>query len=475
MQNEFEKEVRQKLEELRLPPSPPVWEEVAWQIRPERKRRRVFFWFLLIAGIMAGGTGIYMGMEKKGPVTAETLKPSGKHSSPAQQNQQKQSATNGEKTSPLIEESSGTSTKTSSPESITNSITTASTQKRLNKVVQSKSTTLSPISVSPNNSLNISPSIIINGSPDVTQSIIIPWRNDKVSTALASPFINPMPADASQSQAMLQTIAAAITNTKTKTDSLQKATSDSVTKIVRNSKGRWRKMVTIDVGASGYASSPLGILSAEKLFQMDVMPQFNTGAGTPVSSPQLVAALATRRGVAFSISGGVWKNISRRTELSIGVAYSLYTTRQPVGSRVRNDTVVRYSGNQVALESFYSTGDSSITTNHFHTLSLPVAISWQVHQRLPFFASFNIAYGRLVSANALVYSASSNLYFEGDDGYNKHQLPVTIGLSYRFSVGRANTLSVGPIAAYNLLRLNNETTGEAQHLTFVGIQSSLRF
>ena len=52
--NNFENNVQQKLDELRLRPTEQVWLEVERRIR-EKKRRRVIFWFLLPGILLLGG------------------------------------------------------------------------------------------------------------------------------------------------------------------------------------------------------------------------------------------------------------------------------------------------------------------------------------------------------------------------------------------------------------------------------------
>jgi hypothetical protein len=51
----FEKQVKQKMEELSLTPSEPVWEKVEEQIRKKRDRRRFFFWLPLTVLLVGGG------------------------------------------------------------------------------------------------------------------------------------------------------------------------------------------------------------------------------------------------------------------------------------------------------------------------------------------------------------------------------------------------------------------------------------
>jgi hypothetical protein len=62
MQNEFEKQVQQKMEELKLVPSEPVWQKVEMQIRKEKDRRRMIFWIPLFAILLGGG--LWVGIDQ---------------------------------------------------------------------------------------------------------------------------------------------------------------------------------------------------------------------------------------------------------------------------------------------------------------------------------------------------------------------------------------------------------------------------
>ena len=52
--NDFEKQVQQKMEELQLRPSAEVWTEVEKEIRKDKRKRRVIFWWLLPLLITGG-------------------------------------------------------------------------------------------------------------------------------------------------------------------------------------------------------------------------------------------------------------------------------------------------------------------------------------------------------------------------------------------------------------------------------------
>lgn len=51
----FEKQVQQKMTELSLTPSTPVWIKLEEQLRKKRDRRRLFFWLPLVAISLSGG------------------------------------------------------------------------------------------------------------------------------------------------------------------------------------------------------------------------------------------------------------------------------------------------------------------------------------------------------------------------------------------------------------------------------------
>ncbi|MEO6843615.1 MAG: hypothetical protein ABI184_00505, partial [Ginsengibacter sp.] len=59
-QNNFEKNVQQKLEELKIPPSDAVWDNVEKKIgKKKRDRRLIFILFFLILFLLSGGYWLF--------------------------------------------------------------------------------------------------------------------------------------------------------------------------------------------------------------------------------------------------------------------------------------------------------------------------------------------------------------------------------------------------------------------------------
>src|SRR5829696_1443549 len=70
MHDRFEKEVQQKMGELNLTPSAPVWEKIELEIKPEKKRRRVFIWlfFGLLLLVGSGTLVFFLVNDRKEPL-----------------------------------------------------------------------------------------------------------------------------------------------------------------------------------------------------------------------------------------------------------------------------------------------------------------------------------------------------------------------------------------------------------------------
>ncbi len=77
MHDSFEKKVQKKMEELSLTPSAPVWEKVEMEIKPEKKKKRAFFWIPFLGLLLAGGYAAYILFnDKKEAQVSSTFLPS---------------------------------------------------------------------------------------------------------------------------------------------------------------------------------------------------------------------------------------------------------------------------------------------------------------------------------------------------------------------------------------------------------------
>ena len=78
MSNDFEKHVRQKMDELDFVPGAPVWAKIEEQIRRKRDKRRVIFWLPVFLMLVSGSALwlIQQGSDEKNSLPQETtIKP----------------------------------------------------------------------------------------------------------------------------------------------------------------------------------------------------------------------------------------------------------------------------------------------------------------------------------------------------------------------------------------------------------------
>jgi len=58
-QNNFEKKIQQKLDELKIPPSDAVWENVEKNINKRKDRKKILIFFLLFISLASGAYYIF--------------------------------------------------------------------------------------------------------------------------------------------------------------------------------------------------------------------------------------------------------------------------------------------------------------------------------------------------------------------------------------------------------------------------------
>ncbi len=63
-ENNFEKQVREKMDQLGFDPADSVWERVDKEINKEKKRRRPLFWLFFFSGLALAGGAYYFSAYK---------------------------------------------------------------------------------------------------------------------------------------------------------------------------------------------------------------------------------------------------------------------------------------------------------------------------------------------------------------------------------------------------------------------------
>ncbi len=99
-ENNFEKQVQEKMDQLGFDPSDAVWAAVDKEINKEKRRRRPFFVLFFLSGLLLAGGGVYFGMIKSPvPKIVAGQQQKGKKENPVEQSESKVRNSNHQETS----------------------------------------------------------------------------------------------------------------------------------------------------------------------------------------------------------------------------------------------------------------------------------------------------------------------------------------------------------------------------------------
>lgn len=480
MQNNFEKDVQQKMDGLKLTPSAAVWERVEVEIAVEKKKRRGIIWFLLAGTLLLGGGWWAMGLFRNRPETVSqmALRPhdeinNGQTNDPTASKQINKASGQMENTRAEPTEPAGSSSAKPREQS---SVARGNEDRNHKKAVadgkQAEKAALVPASTDkPERAGNFTPALketqknvrqpTVIGSPEL-QTLEKPERTPKIDSAAKG-------AEASQ-QPLPHKVDSIAGKNEAKENDLPKADS-SLKKKVASAK-KWHPQVAAGAGISGYAAGPL-FTSFNNVARDVLYASPNAVAGGQSSVPAQPSR--TSAGPAFSIGFSLGKNLGQRWEISLGLQYAYASARQKVGDKKNTDTTVQFSMDKVAANGFYTNTGKSDYTNRFHFVELPVTVSYRPSIRWPLYLSFGAAYGRLLSTNALTFSSASNLYYQNKENYVRSAVSLSSSVGIDLLAKKKTLLRTGPYVQYGLLKLRKENPDGTPHLLLAGLRTTLRF
>ncbi len=459
MQNNFEKEVQQKMEELQLVPSPPLWEKIALEIQPEKKRRRIFFWIFVALLIVGMGAWCYVSTPNrplKSMPQAVIQRPLHKEVSDTF-SPLNTSIKNGDKDTSSIIKNQKITVLTTAGQSTGNTLV-------LNKKIHNSDLNLRYPSYSAPSTLTLTPPSKTAQSltqkdgfnSPVDSSIKVNTKNEEI-VAKSTDVIyqkSPLITDSAKKEEIK------------KLDSFSPAKTDSATKIKLAKRNKtWRRIIRFNIGVSNYSTTYAGLSTAPA--------QYNSGVS--VSNPPATnyTPSATKAGLSFSIGYGFKKAISNRLQLGLALQYSYYSTSNGVGSLQTSSRTFLANADTIRTNQYYTAGTQQHYRNKFGFLELPVYLQYDLSKSLS--VSAGVAYGRLLKSNALTYDYSSGSYYFNRANNKRSQMNMSAALQYQFHLMGKLKIQAGPAFRYNLLRLQNDAGYPAKHLFAAGLQTEIFF
>jgi hypothetical protein len=434
-ENEFEKRVREKMDQLSFDPSDAVWNGVDKEINKEEKRRTPLFWFFCFLGLTlaTGGYYYYSHMDdshiaaatKQQPATEHnlTLQPAGK--------------TDALKTDNLLKPAFG------------------QTVQRAKKIV--------------------------NGLPPENAKDLSSDKPEKASVGMVIPPVSddkiPGQAEAGQeglaggkksdvdSSAGFKSMRMAESKPAMDSGSVNKKKKEEL-KTEKSSS--WQVGFTAGMGISNISPGLFKSANPASPAYYTAAP-INAAAGTTTTN----VSSTVNPGFSFSVGAFIGRSLSKRVSFSAGINYRYYSTVIHTGGQ--DSLSAAYPGPVLfnAANGFYQAGNEIAYVNQYHFLELPLAIKFQLNKsiKMPVVLEEGLSVSYLLSSNALYYDPQSNVYYKDNQLLNKTQLNTSTAIMVGFHI-RQHELRLGPQFEYGLTNLMKSGAVSPEHLLYWGLKFS---
>ena len=499
-ENRFEKQVRKKMEELRLIPSEAVWAKVDKEINRKTRRTRPVFWFFLLTGLFLAAPGIFFVRENLrtkqtvliNPVISKPLdiSPDPTPAPLAEQSMRKEDKPVVPGKSYNLQESiiSGFREKKPAPDKKNEFSQPLADRSHFHRTegIGKTADGRELLGESPDRSFpsGIVQSAVSGKKPDFSGKEDREPANTSLENIPAAPV------------AFLQKDQDAIIATKAKSAAIDSLNVSKTALHAIQHKGRQNKMPPgKNPGIQLGYTLDAGISTMDKSLFHSVSPN---PAGNYPASYLLTAASWTANNVSsniypgFSFAGGILisRKTSKRLSFTAGLGYRYFSTRIYTGQQLDSPVYIfsapRSPGlglsspssvslpqatTNIRVQNAYTNSGTSIYTNRYHFLTLPVNAEWQLNKGryIPLVWETGLSLSYLFSSNALHFDPVAGIYYEDNKLLNRLQLLASTAILAGFPISK-NELRLGPQIQYGITGMVDKRTEGPEHLFYGGIK-----
>ncbi len=463
----FEKQVAGKMEELRLPPSSKVWEGIEVQLKKDVYKKRLAFFMILLAGGIAAGILWSRSSFNEGAKVLTVNPSSSIKGAMPEKGANTTTARVGQLAGIAVNEKTTTIEKTKKNSSVApvaelhNNVTVAGHK----EYPQPENT----IDLNDKNILYKQGNTSTNNRAPLTINHTTLPGNNFPGQLTATTVLNK-----NEQEENVTTTAAGIA---TETYSIIKLVEDNghtppTTLLAGNNTGNvnsirppelyvnagtaklpvqlrpekkaWRLGLNVSGGVAVRREEVLSLKLSENksLTYQDVL---NVSPGNSSSQANYIGWGAQNRlssqsailpGASFSVNGFAERQLNKKIAVTAGLGYSYLSDRIKTGSMAQNNLSVVLDNNRVAnFSNAFTAGENTAHTNSFHFIDLPVSLHWQLNnsRKLPLYLGLTSQVSYLAAVKALHYNSGySGIYIEYDEAFNKWQHKMGAGIMAGF-------------------------------------------
>ncbi|MEQ1797560.1 MAG: outer membrane beta-barrel protein [Lacibacter sp.] len=489
--NEFEKRVEHKLEELKFTPSDAVWQKVEVQIREKKRRRRFFFWWMPAIVLCTGIAGWFI-------YSLETGNEQTKNSTVITEKKTEPASTVKNNTSEQGVQESKPEEKKEQP------VVEKSIQKEEEPIVavkkQMKENVADQLKIKENQkvSANEKDQFIVKEEKPVGAEIKNPDAVNHIEVNVPLPEVKKEPEVAEVKQKEQIEINKNVISEKPVLTGNPVVTEEPV---VSGKPVTAEESVVADSSAGTPVNEPVvvakPVISKKKKLEVALifrggvadMSQFTEGSNksdrlyaTPGSvgsggySPSPSDSAKVKNGAGITAGVQLKKSIAKRSALSIGLAYGYYSSSHKTSGIVYADAQFSNSLGTSVVNNYARVGNSATYKDRYHFIEIPVLYHLQVNKtaKRPILFNGGIAYSYLAGSNAQYYYSATKTYYYDRSLFSRSQLQLRTGISFGLVKKMNYPLQLGLQYQYGLSGQWKKSLDLNQHLSFTGIQLSWR-
>lgn len=505
-ENNFEKNVRQKLDELRLKPSPGVWEDVERRIRREKKRRRIIFWLPFLTLLTGAGlTAIYF-------TTRQNARPL----TTAQAGKQPAIAPGGKKAAGeiIITSNKEKQTPAAPAMDLTRQTAAPATQQEKNKmatakvapVVQENGKNIQPVTVRRSLTTSVQKSRVVyqTRKPGINKTaaaapVMVAVKEAPVAGTAATTVDITAPVvmnaeEKDQPPVVKEPVAATFETSKV---SLEKQQTDSFSvekpetpvappvamAAVAVPQPPFRKRIEWGVSFSPSFSQISDALLTVPVGEAKANNMAAVGfSGPPVSNQPLrqadeISFALYDMGFSYQLGVFAQKDIFKRSRIRVGLNYSYYSTNIKGGSLLANSVAVindfgTFNNNGLS----YRYGVQQPYKTRFSFIELPLTYQLRIGKgkNVPLLMHGSVVPGLFTASNMLHYDSTvAGVYFVDNSRLRRFSLSYETGLSIELGKKSKFPVTMGPQMRFGLSNLLKNEYGK-RYLISAGLNITVR-
>jgi hypothetical protein len=466
-ENEFEKEVQQKMAAFKLLPNDAIWKSVSAKIVQQNKRTRQVVLTLVLLCSFLTATLIVSDVQQKHFFNNRVVVNTFETDKNLQDISIKNNTAQSTKKNIKVLKSNTKLNETAVKEQIKNIV--ANTTRKQIKVQQTLS--LATVHANTNQGMVTKKAQVVTGkklintsgetSDKITTQPFSIGENDE--TALPKKYLDEVSNPISTDNKLIDTNIV-MANRKVAHQQIKSDTPAIVAKKTEsNRKNKWAAGIIFIVGqsstASGYLASAANSSYADYLSNGVPGSNNNVGFDQLINSPYSPTKIKPSAGFMLGIEAS--KKLSAKNNFVTGINYKLLTTDKAIGHDSSSNGVVRYG-----------VGNSNLYHNHYHFIEIPLAVQIQIAiiKKHPLILEGGLSFSRLISSKALQYDINQNKYYTDNNLFHKTIIGLSAGLLINLVNNNKAPLLLGPQFYYSVTPVAGSGLYTKTHYSFVGIK-----